>query len=85
MEIIFSRQVMGRPYLAPPDIPSDRLEALRRAFDAVALDPEFLSDAAQLQLEVNPVTGEDVDALLERIYTASDAAVELAASAIRDN
>ncbi len=85
MEIIFSRQVMGRPYLAPPDIPSDRLEALRRAFDAVALDSEFLSDAAQLQLEVNPVTGEDVDALLERIYTASDAAVELAASAIRDN
>ncbi len=85
MEIIFSRQVMGRPYLAPPAIPADRLEALRRALDAVALDPEFLNDAAQLQLEVNPVTGEDVDALLERIYTASDAAIELAASAIRDD
>ena len=84
MEIIFSRQVMGRPYLAPPGIPADRLEALRRALDAVAVDPEFLRDAAQLQLEVNPVTGEDVDALLARIYGASDAAIALAASAIRD-
>lgn len=85
MEIIFSRQVMGRPYLAPPGIPADRLDALRRALDAVALDPEFLRDAEQLQLEVNPVSGEDVDALLARIYGASDAAIELAASAIRDS
>ena len=85
MEIIFSRQVMGRPYLAPPGIPADRLEALRRALDAVALDPEFLRDAVQLQVEVNPVTGEDVDALLDRIYSASEAAIELAASAIRDS
>ncbi len=84
MEIIFSRQVMGRPYLAPPGIPADRLDALRRALDAVAVDPEFLRDAEQLQVEINPVTGEDVDALLERIYGASDAAIELAASAIRD-
>ncbi|HEY5623130.1 MAG TPA: hypothetical protein VIV14_05170 [Gammaproteobacteria bacterium] len=83
MEIIFSRQVMGRPYLAPPGIPGERLEALRRALDAVALDPEFLADAAQLQLEVNPVTGEDVEALLDRIYGATDAAIELASSAIR--
>ncbi len=85
MEIIFSRQVMGRPYLAPPGIPAERLQALRRALDSVARDPEFLSDAGQLQLEVNPVSGEDVDALLARIYGASDAAIELAASAIRDS
>ena len=84
MEIIFARQVMGRPYLAPPGIPADRLDALRRALDAVARDPEFVRDAEQLQVEINPVSGENVDALLERVYGASAAAIELAASAIRD-
>lgn len=84
MEIIFARQVMGRPYLAPPGIPADRLDALRRAFDAVARDPEFVRDAEQLQVELNPVSGENVDALLERVYGASATAIEIAAGAIRD-
>jgi len=85
MEIIFARQVMGRPYLAPPGIPADRLDALRGALDAVARDPEFLRDAEQLKVEINPVSGENVDALLERVYGASAAAIELAASAISES
>jgi len=83
MELIFARQVMGRPYLAPPGIPPVRLDALRRAFDATAADPEFLADAARIDLELNPVTGEALDALLARIYAASDNAVRLASAAIR--
>jgi tripartite-type tricarboxylate transporter receptor subunit TctC len=83
MELIFARQVMGRPYLAPPGLPSERLEALRRAFEATTTDPEFLADAARIDLELNPVTGEDIDALLARIYAASDTAVRLASEAIR--
>ena len=82
MELIFARQVMGRPYLAPPDIPAERHEALRRAFDATTRDPEFRADAERLQLELNPVSGEEVDALINRIYGASDSAVQLAADAI---
>ena len=84
MELIFARQVMGRPYLAPPDVPAERREALRSALIAVTQDPEFLRDAAQLQLEVNPVSGADVDALLTRIYGATAGAIELASSAIRE-
>jgi tripartite-type tricarboxylate transporter receptor subunit TctC len=83
MELIFARQVMGRPYLAPPGMPPERLEALRRAFDATTTDPEFLADAARIDLELNPVTGEAIDALLARIYSASDNAVRLASEAIR--
>jgi tripartite-type tricarboxylate transporter receptor subunit TctC len=83
MELIFSRQVMGRPYLAPPGIPAARREALRRAFDATLTDPAFLADARRIDLELNPVTGEQVEALLTRIYGASPAAVRLAADAIR--
>lgn len=85
MELIFARQVMGRPYTAPPGVPAERLEALRRAFDATTRDPEFLADAAKLDLEVNPVTGEQVAALITRIYGATPAAIELATNAIRSS
>ena len=85
MELIFARQVMGRPYLAPPGIPADRREALRRAFDATTQDPEFVADAAQADLELNPVTGEQIDAVIARIYGASPTAIRLATDAIRDN
>ena len=78
MELIFARQVMGRPYLAPPGTPPERLEALRRAFDATTTDPEFLADAARIDLELNPVSGREIEALLARIYAASDTAVQLA-------
>ena len=82
MELIFSRQVMGRPYLAPPGIPAERHEALRRAFDATARDPAFLADAERIQLEINPVSGEAIDALITRMYAAPETAVRLASDAI---
>jgi len=82
MELIFSRQVMGRPYLAPPNVPAERHEALRRAFDATTRDPEFVADAERLQLELNPVNGEEIDTLITRIYGASESAIELATNAI---
>ena len=85
MELIFSRQVMGRPYLAPPGVPADRHEALRRAFDATTRDPEFLADAERIQLELNPVSGEEIDALIARIYGASQNAIRLASDAIINN
>jgi tripartite-type tricarboxylate transporter receptor subunit TctC len=85
MELIFARQVMGRPYTAPPGVPAERLDALRRAFDATARDPEFLADAAKVGLELNPVSGEQIDAVIARIYGARPSAVKLATDAIRDN
>ena len=55
----------GKPYVAPPAMPQDRLAALRRAFDQTMKDPAFLSDLAQLQLEVDgPMTGEEMAALI---------------------
>jgi len=84
LELIFARQVMGRPYLAPPGIPIDRHEALRRAFDNAARDPEFLAEAERLQLELNPVSGEAIDTLIMRTYGASENAVRLATDALRN-
>jgi tripartite-type tricarboxylate transporter receptor subunit TctC len=64
MRMLFARTEMGRPYFLPPDVPADRVEALRRAFDATMKDPAFLDEAAKLQLEVSPMTGEEVQALV---------------------
>ncbi len=68
LTLIFARQVMGRPVLAPPAIPADRASALRAAFMATMTDPAFLAEAEKAQLEVNPVAGEDLQKLVAEIY-----------------
>src|SRR5260221_3291003 len=52
----------GRPMLVPPGIPEDRLEALRRAYDATMKDPGFLAEAEQRNIKVDPRTGEQIEA-----------------------
>src|SRR5258708_22667071 len=59
---------MGRPFLAPPGIPAERVEALRQAFTATMTDPAFMADAEKSQLEVNPVAGDDLQTLVAEIY-----------------
>ena len=68
LTLIFARQVMGRPFLAPPGVPAERAAALREAFMATMTDPDFVADAERTQLEVNPVAGEDVQKLVAEIY-----------------
>jgi tripartite-type tricarboxylate transporter receptor subunit TctC len=67
---------MGRPYAAPPDVPKDRVEALRRAFDATMKDKTFLVEAEKAHLEIDPVTGEEMDKLLKEAYSAPPAAIK---------
>ncbi len=77
--LIFARQVMGRPFLAPPGVPKDRADALRAAFDATMKDPEFLADATKAQLEITPVSGADVEKLVRELYqTPKDIAAKAA-------
>ena len=68
LNLVFVRLAMGRPYIAPPNVPADRAEALRRAFDATMADPEFLADANRARLEITPMTGEEAQALIEEAY-----------------
>ena len=55
---------LGRPIMAPPDVPADRVGALRRAFDATMKDAAFLKEAQILGFEVTPQTGEQTTALV---------------------
>ncbi len=65
LRFLLAREIMGRPFLAPPDLPADRAAALRAAFAATLRDPAFLQDAARARLDIALVTGEEVDALLK--------------------
>jgi tripartite-type tricarboxylate transporter receptor subunit TctC len=48
---------LGRPYLAPPGVPADRVAALRASFDATAKDPALLAEAKKARLDVSPTEG----------------------------
>jgi tripartite-type tricarboxylate transporter receptor subunit TctC len=78
VELLLSPSLMGRPFFAPPGLPRDRLEALRSAFDATMHDPELLAEAKQQRLDIMPMQGAEMEALLAKLYHAPDAVVSRA-------
>jgi tripartite-type tricarboxylate transporter receptor subunit TctC len=67
---------VARPYLMPPGTPKDRVALLRRAFMATLKDPEFIADATKANLDLNPLSGEDLEKTVREIYDAEPAVVE---------
>ena len=84
LKLIFSRQSVARPFAAPPDIPEPRKAALRAAFDATMTDPAFLDEAKKNDLEVRPVNGVAIDALVAELYASPPDVVALARQAIKE-
>src|SRR5262245_3052800 len=82
LKLILIRQEAGRPFAEPPGVPADRLAALRRAFDATLADGEFRADADKAQLEVEPLTAAEIDALLAKAYGAPRTIVQKAAALV---
>jgi tripartite-type tricarboxylate transporter receptor subunit TctC len=82
LELIFAKYLMGRPYFVPPGVPEDRVAALRTAFDATMADPKLLADAGKLHLEVRPVSGKDVQALVAKLYKTPESLVVKARAAL---
>jgi tripartite-type tricarboxylate transporter receptor subunit TctC len=83
IEFVFGLSDMNRPVIAPPAIPPDRLQALRQAFQDTMKDPAFLADAKKTNLEVDPIRGEAIEAILKRVY-ATPAAIVKRVVQIRD-
>jgi hypothetical protein len=82
LELIFSRQDMAYPVVAPPDVPPERVAVLRRAFEAVLKDPEYLADAKKQHLEADYMRGEEVEALIKRVMASPPDVIERARKAI---
>jgi len=68
LELFFARAAMGRPFVAPPDMPADRLKMVRDAFRDTMRDPEFIEDAKRNMLDVAPADGEHLAALIQKVY-----------------
>ena len=69
-DLLTAGAVVGRPYIAPREVPADRIAALRTAFDAVVKDKAFLADAEKLALTVTPMTGGEVETYIQNLYKA---------------
>jgi tripartite-type tricarboxylate transporter receptor subunit TctC len=67
VKLMVARLEFGRPFFLPPGVPADRVEALRRAFDATVKDPDFLAEAATEKLDIDPLSGEDVQTLVDEV------------------
>lgn len=61
----------GRPIIATPGIPSDRVKMLREGFSKTLRDPELLDEAKKKRLEVDPISGEDLEALAKEVLSAN--------------
>ena len=84
LKLIVARQGIARPFAAPPGIPAERAGALREAFDATMADPDFVAEAKSLSLEVEPVNGAEVEALIRDVYASSPEAVRLATDSMKE-
>jgi tripartite-type tricarboxylate transporter receptor subunit TctC len=69
LELITTTQNFDRPVLLPPSVPPERVKELRRAFDATVADEAFRADIAQLNLHLDPVSGEEMTKALERAFS----------------
>jgi len=67
LRLMLARLEYGRPFFLPPNVPAARVEALRRAFDATMKDPAYLAEADKLKIDVDPLSGEQVAALVEQV------------------
>lgn len=70
MELFFAAEEIGYPYAAPPDVPADRLDVLRKAFAATMADKQFIDDAQKQKLDVNPVTWQQMTDIIKSAFAA---------------
>ncbi len=83
IEFVVSPNLFARPFAAPPDVPPDRVRALRNAFNATFDDPEYLAEAQQRKMQVMLVRGEEIDGVLQRIYGMPRAVMDRVKDAIK--
>jgi hypothetical protein len=80
---LYAGQGIGRPFVAPPDLPPARLKMLRDAFNATMKDPEFIADAKKQKLDVDPHDGEHLAALIRQMYATPKAVVDKVGALIK--
>jgi tripartite-type tricarboxylate transporter receptor subunit TctC len=76
ISVIVKTETIGRPLLAPPSVPAERVALLRKALMDVVKDPEFVAEAEKAQLEISPVPGEKLQAIVKDLVATPPDIVE---------
>ena len=77
IELLSADSVLAWPLLAPPGLPAERVSELRSAFDAMMRDQELLAEASRQSLDIDPVRGSEMAALVERLHQAPAEVIDL--------
>jgi tripartite-type tricarboxylate transporter receptor subunit TctC len=80
IRLLVSDRSLGRPYIMVPDVPADRVEVVRKAFDETINDPRFLADAANLRLPISPKNAQQSEDIVQAIY---DTPPDIVAAALK--
>ena len=83
IDYLYAGQNIGRPFVAPPGLPPERLKMLRDAFNATMQDPEFAAEVKRNKFELEPEDGEQLAALIARIYATPKAIIERVSNLIK--
>jgi tripartite-type tricarboxylate transporter receptor subunit TctC len=67
LRLVLARLDIGRPFFLPPNVPPDRVAALRAAFDATMQDPDYRAEADKLKVDIDPLTGAELAALVAQV------------------
>jgi tripartite-type tricarboxylate transporter receptor subunit TctC len=76
VELQLNRVAIGRPVIGPPNVPADRLAMLRTAFSKAVDDPEFRKEAMLQRLAVDPMSGDEAQRTINRLYQTPAAVLE---------
>ena len=83
--LILAPNKMGRPFFAPPGLPAERAQLLRRAFEDSMRDPALRADAAKMDLEIDWITGAETEALVKRLYATPAEVVQATRAILNPN
>jgi tripartite-type tricarboxylate transporter receptor subunit TctC len=84
MEFLSADTAIARSLVTTPGVPAERIEALRRAFDAVMKDPQFLTEAEKAKMDISPTTGEEAQKIADSIVNAPKEVVERSKALLGD-
>jgi tripartite-type tricarboxylate transporter receptor subunit TctC len=82
MDLIYSSEIFGRPYVLPPGLPAERVAVLRKAFLATLHDPDLQAEGQKLGLDLDPISGEELQTIAAKMYATPPEVVERAKQAV---
>ena len=83
LRLVFARQSLGRPYITPPGVSTERIAALRQAFMETMRDKRFLAEAQDAKLEIEPVAGEELQDLVRESLNVQPALAQKVAGMLK--